>query len=171
MTQGAAGEHSPAGVAGGLPATRSYCEVHPCPAHHLPGSSTRSVTSSSSPPCPAPLQARPWPPKSRSALRERAAARRSSRASGGGGLAPTMSVHGLAAWPPPPDSVGLASPCPLRGAQCVCLCQCLCRCPCRLVCVVCDSRKLASHRPSTECEPCSVIAVPLATSGVVRGFL
>ena len=35
--------------------------------------------------------------------------------------------------------------------------------------------KLASHRPSTECEPCSVIAVPLATSGatsgVVRGFL
>ena len=80
--------------AGGLPYSLVF-EVHPCPAHHLPGSSTRSMTSSSPPPRPAPLQARLWPPNSRSSLRERAAARRSSRASRGGGSAPTMSAFGL----------------------------------------------------------------------------
>ena len=116
MTQGAAGEHSSAGVS----------TVFPLLARSPPPSRQPHPLGLSSllPPAPPPpFQARPWPPNSRSSLRERAAARRFSRASGGGGSAPTFATQGLAAWAPTTgDSVGLASPYlsrELRGAQCV----------------------------------------------------
>ena len=119
----------------GLPATRPF-KVHPRPAHHLPGSPTRSLTSSLLPPAPPPLQARPWPPNSRSSLRERAAARRFSRASGGGGSAPTFATQGLAAWAPTTGLRRARVSLPTRelgGAQCVCICLCLCLCLCLCV--------------------------------------
>ena len=115
---GGGGEHSSAGVS----------TVFPLLARSPPPSRQPHPLGLSSllPPAPPPpFQARPWPPNSRSSLRERAAARRFSRASGGGGSAPTFATQGLAApaWAPTtPDSVGLASPYlsrELRGAQCV----------------------------------------------------
>merc|ERR1712086_399970 len=79
-----------------------------------------------SPPCPAPLQARPWPPNSRSSLRERAAARRFSRASGGGGSAPTFATQGLAAWTPTTGLRRVRVSLPAEGsAVCVCVCVCV----------------------------------------------
>ena len=68
--------------AGGLPYSLVF-EVHPCPAHHLPGSSFRSMTSSSPPPRPAPFRRgsghqtrapRSGNGQQRDALRERAVA-------------------------------------------------------------------------------------------------
>ena len=136
MTQGAAGEHSSAGVS----------TVFPLLARSPPPSRQPHPLGLSSllPPAPPPpFQARPWPPNSRSSLRERAAARRFSRASGGGGSAPTFATQGLAAWAPTTGLRRARVSLPTRelgGAQCVCICLCLCLCPCRVVCVVCNSR-------------------------------
>ena len=86
--------------------------------------------------------------------RRSAAARRSSRASGGGGLAPTMSVQGLAAWAPATRLRRARVSLPAEGsAVCVSMSVSVSVSLSARVCRV--SRKLASHRPSTECEPCS----------------
>ena len=80
-----------------------------------------------SPLAPPPFfQARPWPPNSRSSLRERAAARRFSRASGGGGSAPTFATQGLAAWAPTTGLRRVRVSLPAEGsAVCVCVCVCV----------------------------------------------
>ena len=110
MTQGAAGEHSSAGVS----------TVFPLLARSPPPSRQPHPLGLSSllPPAPPPpFQARPWPPNSRSSLRERAAARRFSRASGGGGSAPTFATQGLAAWAPTTGLRRARVSLPLAGAE------------------------------------------------------
>ena len=109
----------------GLPATRSYlrCIHGPCPAHHLPGSPTRSVCPHFSPlPRLPPFRRGPGHQtrarrsgngQQRDAFRERAAAAAQHQ---------PLQRRGWLRGPPPPDSVGLASPYlsrELRGAQCV----------------------------------------------------
>ena len=119
MTQGAAGEHSSAGVS----------TVFPLLARSPPPSRQPHPLGLSSllPPAPPPpFQARPWPPNSRSSLRERAAARRFSRASGGGGSAPTFATQGLAAWAPTTGLRRVRVSLPAEGsAVCVCVCVCV----------------------------------------------
>ena len=119
MTQGAAGEHSSAGVS----------TVFPLLARSPPPSRQPHPLGLSSllPPAPPPpFQARPWPPNSRSSLRERAAARRFSRASGGGGSAPTFATQGQAAWAPTTGLRRVRVSLPAEGsAVCVCVCVCV----------------------------------------------
>ena len=119
MTQGAAGEHSSAGVS----------TVFPLLARSPPPSRQPHPLGLSSllPPAPPPpFQARPWPPNSRSSLRERAAARRFSRASGGGGSAPTFATQGLAAWALTTGLRRVRVSLPAEGsAVCVCVCVCV----------------------------------------------
>ena len=85
----------------------------------------------------------------RDAFRERAAAAAQHQ---------PLQRRGWLRGPPPPDSVGLASPYLSReiGERSVCLrlCLCLCLCPCRVVCVVCNSR--TGH--------CSILALATAHS-------
>ena len=104
----------------GLPATRPF-KVHPRPAHHLPGSPLGDVLIFS-PLAPPPFRQGPGHQtrarrsgngQQRDAFRERAAAAAQHQ---------PLQRRGWLRGPPPPDSVGLASPYlsrELRGAQCV----------------------------------------------------
>ena len=152
MTQGAAGEHSSAGVS----------TVFPLLARSPPPSRQPHPLGLSSllPPAPPPpFQARPWPPNSRSSLRERAAARRFSRASGGGGSAPTFATQGLAAWAPPTGLRRARVSLPLAGAEgsAVCVCVCVCVCVPVVSCVSCVTLALlclsSRHRLSLASPP------------------